>query len=149
MLSVSDAAYCESGSPGVLRARRNRIVGNDSGIVMTSFNASGATFTAPMDFGTVADPGGNVIRCNSLANGNGHDLRVDNARAAVLSFHGNEWDHAKLGKPMVQTHPSDPASLPNGADVALLLDESNLVLSGATAGEAPCPGGQVAGPAPP
>jgi hypothetical protein len=66
----------------------------------------------------------------------------------LLSFHGNEWDHAKAGEPTVQTDPTDPIVLPDGVDVALRTDKSNVVVTGAVAGAEPCPEGKVPGPPP-
>jgi hypothetical protein len=146
-LTFSDATYCAGGSPAVLRARRNRIFGNDYGVVMT--NIANSILSVAMDFGTAQDPGENVIRCNSQPTSKGHDLHIDKPRSALLSFYGNEWDHVKNGKPTVQTDASDPIVLPEGVDVALLTDETNLVLTGARAGTEPCPAGKVEGPAPP
>jgi hypothetical protein len=149
VLSLSDAEYCKLGSPTVVRGRRNRIVGNDWGIVVTSSGGTAPTkYTAPLDFGTAADPGGNVIRCNSLADAAapGHDLQIDKPRDGVFSFYGNEWDHVKDGKPTIQAS-ATPSTLPDGVDGALD-SETNMLLTGSSASSEACPAGKIAGPAP-
>ena len=71
------------GSPSIARARANQIVGNGASVRVGGDHP----LASPSDFGTPADPGGNLLACNA----GGHAL-VQSV-AGELRFAGNAWDH--------------------------------------------------------
>jgi hypothetical protein len=144
--------------PVVRRARGNKFIGNDIGVAIRS-NVNWATPLAQdglsTDFGTAADPGNNIFRCNStppdLVAGNltGFDLFIQFSTpppaGPPIPFEGNVWDHAP---PTAIAAPDAPA----GADIFLQTDggappEPRLDVADAAAASIPaCPNGRVAGP---
>jgi len=124
------------------KVRRNEFIGNDTAVKAT-FPTQGGT---PADFGTVADPGRNVFRCNSAREGSGRDVmilgdRFDPERtwSGTLQFAGNAWDHVP---PTFLT--VDPP--PNGADLSLLYaPHIDIDLQNAALSTVSCPSGRVPG----
>lgn len=124
------------------KIRGNEFIGNDTGVAAT-FSAYTGT---PGDFGTAADPGKNIFRCNSVREGAGGDVMItgdlwdpEMTWAGTLSLVGNAWDHVP---PSLLT--TDPP--PNGIDISVLyaphtdVDRRNATLSTAV-----CPSGRVPG----
>jgi hypothetical protein len=128
------------------KLRRNEFIGNDRAIQI-DFSTYGGT---PVDFGTLADPGNNVFRCNSIPEGgeaNGGDLLFfgdltnnpqDNWMGTIRLV-GNAWDHVP---PTVHTTPYAP----NGIDIDIVNgininpDRGNATLSTAACGNGRLPG---------
>ena len=86
--------------PQIKKARKNSFIGNDLGVVFR-----GSTPIAPdpdgydTDFGSDADPGNNIFRCNSTPSGSsliGYDVLVQttSVNGGGLGFAGNQWDSA-------------------------------------------------------
>jgi hypothetical protein len=84
----------------IQRARDNRFVGNDIGVLIESYDYPNGF--PGSDFGTRDDPGNNVFRCNG-ASGAAQGLFgdvifdiTDLSLQASFPFEGNEWDHAPV-----------------------------------------------------
>jgi hypothetical protein len=100
---VLDNSSGSSGNyrPQIKKARKNSFIGNDIAVVFR-----GAVPIAPdpngydTDFGSDADPGNNIFRCNSAPTGSsliGYDVLVQaNSAGGILSFAGNQWDSASV-----------------------------------------------------
>jgi Protein of unknown function (DUF1565) len=124
------------------KIRRNEFIGNDTA-VKADFTTSPGT---PADFGTIADPGNNVFRCNSGPQGSGGDVLIAGDRydpeltwAGTLPLAGNAWDHVP---PTFLT--VDPP--PNGVDISLLYaPHIDIDRGGATLSTVACPSGRVPG----
>jgi hypothetical protein len=125
------------------KVRRNEFIGNDKAIKAGFDYAPPGT---PPDFGTVEEPGNNVFRCNSAAEGHGADVVIVGDRfnpeltwAGTLGFAGNAWDHVP---PTLLT--VDPP--PNGIDLSLLYAPQIIIDRGnATLSTVACPSGRVPG----
>jgi len=119
------------------RARNNKFIGNDIGVQLAVSDNS----ISPSDFGTPADPGNNVFRCNSSPPvGEGADVLVISNGSSILPFAGNAWDH---NPPTVVT--SDPYA--DGSDMVLNGSPSPQVdTSSASVATADCPINRVPGP---
>jgi hypothetical protein len=126
----------------VAKVRRNEFIGNDTAVRVGFSTSTGV----PADFGTGADPGNNVFRCNSARDATGGDVLIagdvsdpELTWAGTLRFAGNAWDHTP---PTFLT--VDPP--PNGVDISLLyaphidIDRQNATLSTAV-----CPSGRAPG----
>lgn len=134
--------------PRVVKARQNRIVGNDVGIRLRGPRAPLAL--AACDFGVVGDPGRNTLRCNGTPDDRvdllgGADLWCDGVLPAglTLPWAGNVWDHA------VPASASSSSLAPRGVDV--LAHGTVLAALDVGAGTSPpftCPGGRTDGPPP-
>jgi hypothetical protein len=115
-LGIANSTVSDATAPGVLKARRNKFVGNDNGVVY-GYDRS----TAPeikfsnQDWGTAADKGSNVFRCNSsnVAAAAGYDVRVQGSASNPMLFVGNAWDHA----PVVTASLAEPRSAANATDL--------------------------------
>jgi serine/threonine-protein kinase len=144
-----DSGAWPTGFPRVLRARRNSFVGNRTGVLLDG--EFGFADSAPSDFGTVDDPGGNVFACNSSRGDGvpGRDVvvRVPSRGVGALPFAGNGWDHAP--PTIVGGKRADRAA--DGTDVVvaprrLEARAAVLDLRSAIAREGPCPNGHARGP---
>jgi hypothetical protein len=129
------------------KVRRNEFIGNDIGARVAFSNYAGSS----ADFGTLADPGNNVFRCNSIlegSEGSGGDLLFvgdwsndpGNNWAGTIALVGNAWDHA----PPTIYATTFPA---NGIDIAVVDGPKiNTDRAGSTLSTAPCASGRVWGP---
>ncbi len=120
-----------------LYARGNSITGNDIGVRISQ----DAALKAELDFGTDANPGLNVIRCNSVDSaqqGAGFDLGFEGPYLTddLVHFAGNTWDHA--APTMV-----DASDWPNGTDIARPAAIPAIHTAGAVSGSGACPAGYV------
>jgi hypothetical protein len=98
----------------IKKARRNQIVGNELGVMINSSSSDSRV----MDFGTAADPGLNIISCNSKSdpnrpNGQDFDVSFNGGFPGIVSMEGNAWDHV----PPTRADLQDPAV--NGTDIVL------------------------------
>jgi hypothetical protein len=141
--------------PVVARARGNRFVGNDAGVVIRSGPQMPAGAPAGIDFGTASDPGDNTFSCNStaavLGSLAGGDVLLEGEAPqqppVTLAFEGNVWDHVP---PQVFAS-SDPNAGPAGMDVFVYKSGSSssspygpqMDAAGATATSTACPSGRV------
>jgi hypothetical protein len=129
----------------VVRARRNRFVGNEIAISIRQYSKIAEETTS--DFGTAAEPGMNVFRCNSPSNGNmkafAGDVLIQAPPSSTpqVTLVGNDWDHS----PVV---PRGLASAKDGADLTIVdsapsapVDTSNARLASDV-----CPSGRTPGP---
>jgi hypothetical protein len=120
--------------------RRNQFIGNDAAVHFRKAPIDFTAATLMTDFGTAADPGGNVFACNSSPTGkiNGDIVVYALANGAVaLPFEGNAWDHAP---------PTTAAQsvATNGTDFLLPDSQApNPTTTGATAAGITCPAGRV------
>ncbi len=132
-------------APAILSARGNRFIGNDNGVVYTympdAFQAPALTLGGPDDWGTTAQPGGNVFRCNGvLAGGAGFDFEIAPGASRQITLAGNAWDHS----PSNVIGSSAPAAAPNGTDVTYNNADTAPDVSDATlATSIPCPAGRT------
>ena len=128
------------------KVRRNEFIGNDNALEVGFIWNAPPPQVPPADFGTAADPGSNVFRCNSGPEDNGGDLyfwgNAEDPEATwrgTIHLAGNAWDHVP---PTVQT--VNPP--PNGSDIALLFaPHIQLDLARSTLSTAACPSGRVPG----
>jgi Protein of unknown function (DUF1565) len=125
--------------PQIKRARNNQIIGNDVGMIVR-----GGTPIAPdpsgfdTDFGTDADPGNNLFRCNSSTGAIGYDLQVASMATGggTLRFAGNQWDHAPPS--------AASGSGANGTDVIITAPSNppTMLLDNPAVSTATCPAGR-------
>ncbi len=124
----------------ILHARGNQFIGNDIAIGILGNPPIDVANPLLTDFGTAADPGKNVFRCNSMpspaANPGGDLFITSGARGAgTLSFAGNAWDHATLTQSTTLT--------PNGIDLVVPSPGPAVTLTGATVSTVACPAGRT------
>jgi hypothetical protein len=128
---------------GLRKARRNRFVGNDFAVLITSRDAVSFNAQGHVDFGSVEDPGENVLRCNSTFGGLGGDVKValDVGGSGSMLFAGNVWDHFPPAERPVE-------GVLNGTDIiqASSLPWPVIDTRGGRADDTPCTGGRSAGP---
>ncbi|MET0591705.1 MAG: DUF1565 domain-containing protein [Polyangiaceae bacterium] len=124
------------------KVRNNQFVGNDFGILLAVAQATSGQ--AP-DFGTVADPGNNVFRCNSALRSSGADLAFQGTMnpaatwSGTVHLAGNAWDHAS---PTVLS--DDP--IPNGCDISTIRAPNvTLDLQNGSLSNLACPNDRVPG----
>jgi hypothetical protein len=123
--------------PRIVKARGNQFLGNDIAMQLGGATTSFDATAAPSDFGTAADPGNNVFRCNSSRTGKGADILVHLSGGPMIPFAGNAWDHSP---PEVQVGPAPR----NGTDIARFYETSpTLDITNATVSAIECPAGQT------
>jgi hypothetical protein len=113
--------------PSIAKARRNTFVGNRRAVHIDAW-------AGPVDFGQPSDPGGNVFRCNSHADGFGGDIRLTGTASAT--FFGNAWDHEV---PAISKTPR------NGLDVWTPRNDATTLVLGATLAAGDCPANHTPG----
>jgi hypothetical protein len=129
-----------SSGPRALKVRRNKFIGNDIGVLLVSNSINYSSSQPPSDFGTDAEPGENVFRCNSTSVLGGADVRVELPGSGIVPFVGNQWDHVP------------PTALGGGLQsdgVDILYFVSGATLDARAASSATsiaCPLGRTAGP---
>jgi hypothetical protein len=128
---------------GIARARDNQFIGNDVAIQWVGNGSINAVAgVPPTDFGTSADPGHNVFRCNStVASAQaGFDLLVGvpSDGTAQLLFTGNYWDH-------IPPTTSTQSTAANGTDIVetSVTPQPVVITDGAMLATVPCPGGRT------
>jgi hypothetical protein len=99
--------------PTVRRARGNTFFGNGMGIVIRDYEGLTVGPYVPLqstiDFGSSADPGNNVLRCNSSLPGQGDVVvNVPGGPSRQLPFESNVWDHAPPSGDDVLPAPGSP-----------------------------------------
>jgi len=132
------AAVCVRGygtippGPQIERARNNVFSGNDVGLYVegTPFSVGK---TRLFDFGTNADPGGNLFVCNSTERASpGYDVWFNTgSSSAVVPFAGNGWDHA--------TPTRGAAAAADRIDLVVTTGGPTLDLAGSVWHGKPCP----------